>query len=68
MEVNSFQIVLIDITFMALTCLKGGTECDNIIWKNPIKLYSAPAVKGLIHGLEENAAATWEEVDWVLVE
>ena len=30
---------------MALTCLKGGTECSNNCLKNPI--YSAPAVKGL---------------------
>ena len=29
----------------ALTCLKGGTECDKNWVKNPI--YSAPAAKGL---------------------
>ena len=30
---------------MALTCLKGGTECGNHEVKN--RIYSAPAVKGL---------------------
>ena len=45
MEVNSFQSVLIECYIMALTCLKGRTECGNIWVKNPI--YSAPAVKGL---------------------
>ena len=30
---------------MALTCLKGGTECGNNRVKNPI--YAAPAVRGL---------------------
>ena len=45
MEVHSFQIVLIDVTIMALTCLKGGTESGNNLLKTPI--YSAPAVKGL---------------------
>ena len=30
---------------MAVTSIKGGTECGNIWVKNPI--YSAPAVKGL---------------------
>ena len=45
MEVHSFQIVLIDVTIMALTCLKGGAESGNNLLKTPI--YSAPAVKGL---------------------
>ena len=31
MEVNRFQIVLIDVT---LTCLKGGTWCANKKWKH----------------------------------
>ena len=34
---------------MALTCLKGGTECGNNWVKNPI--YATPAVKGLMHAL-----------------
>ena len=57
MEVNSFQIVLIDVShIMACTCLKGGTKCSVIIeWKNTI--YSAPAVKGLRYQYTANVPA-----------
>ena len=32
MEVNFFQILLIDVTLIDVTCLKDGTYCANKKW------------------------------------
>ena len=41
---------------MALTCLKGGTECGNNLEKN--RIYAAPAVRGL-SSLHFSAHLVW---------
>ena len=61
MQVNSFQVVLIDVTLWLITCLKGGTDCGNNWVKNPI--YTARAVKGL--NVHLNRTDSPQSHDWV---
>ena len=60
MEVNCFQILLIDVIFYLFLDLKVVLD---VLIKIKTRIYVAPAVKGLTTITKENKQVAWQKVN-----